>query len=151
MHRLPGFAASTAPWGKHYCYKAAPGLTFVVYLYPDRSTDAFTVEVGWVADASFLDANMIGPLENLDKKEPAVRLQLDRLWGERDPMYVFGIGRRPQTAYDRFDSTEEELLPEARGKAKFVVQKVIDYALPLFREVAALRGLELAFDTRPEG
>lgn len=150
LARLPEFTPEKAPWGKQYAYNGIPGLKCLVSLYTARDTDSFVVEVGWSPTSNFLAAKLIRTLESLDRSAPDSRIALDILWGERDPMYVFGVGRQPRMAHDLYDRTEDELLPEAREKAKLAVQRTIDYALPIFREVARVRGCEVQFEVRSE-
>ena len=149
--RLPQFSPQRAPWGKVFRFSNTPGPHFFVQMYTDRNDDVFQVEAGWAADErAFVARQLIRNREAIDVRLDGSRFVLGCLWDEKDPMYVFGVGRPPTSALPWTPKSEAELLPVASEKAIFAVQRLFDYAVPIFTDVARSHGHDANIQVGPE-
>lgn len=155
--RLPQFQRHTEKCDDPiWAWQLAPNLTFFVMLQPRDNKDQFFVEIDWSDDGKFpIDA----PSSRRPKVEvPQWRLRLAELWAtgpvsdawEIVPDETDAESEAKEAALERGDITmleylrkvpEEEVLPRVAPLVEDAVQKLIDYGLPLFREVAEHRGI----------
>ena len=157
--RLPAFkrAKGVSPAGfPRWVFEAAPDLIFFIKLQALPRHDEFVLEVGWTDG---------GPIEYRENYQSEVNTAARR-WGARLSQFWFsGPGGEPvwevaprpsqdekdgwgrafvrgeRSSYLPPDPPVEEILPRVGPLVKDAVDKLEEYAIPVFRRVANERGL----------
>lgn len=149
--RLPQFSPQRAPWGKVFRFSGEVAPHYFVQMHTDRNEDVFQVEAGWAGDErEFVSVEQLYLRDAIDVRSDKSRFLLECLWNEKDPMYTFGVGRPPTSGQPWTPRSEAELLPVARDKAAFAVQQIVDYAVPIFSEVARAHRQDLHIVVGPK-
>jgi hypothetical protein len=161
--RLPQFRCCGKEHGAGdlpiWAWGIAPSLTFFVMLQPLDNKDQFTVEIAWSDDGKFPWREL--GLRFFKIESPRSRRRLARLWSKAqiDPVWEVVRSRtleesrarsQAQSRGDReevrrldqlIDVSVEEAIQRVSPLVADAVQKLIDYGLPLFRQVAEQRGI----------
>lgn len=147
---LEGFshasAASAAPGSDLYAKKIADDLALFIRLVPNPKPyrDSFMIELGW-SRSKFPTGARVTDKWNIDPMQDAA-LRLPVLWREQwssplEPWWEIGAALSLETSQEHYSGAETErrltLLPSL---VKDAVEKVRQYAIPLFRTIAAARG-----------
>lgn len=139
------------PW--RWRWQVTDNLTFFGLLQPINHLDQFTLAIGWSESGDF-------PWGGIGKRKverAKGRLRLPDLWTEGpveflwdvDPtktaatkLYLASLRTKKALAAPK-DSPDEEVLPRVRALAHEAVDKLEQYGLPLFLQVAEVRGLKI--------
>lgn len=141
----------SGPW--RWEWRAADNLTFFVLLQPIDYLDQFTLEVAWSESGDF-------PWGAMGKKKverAKGRERLPFLWTEGAAEFLWDVDPAKTAAAKLYlkslatekalaapkDSPDEEVLPRLRALVRESVDKLEQYGLPLFLQVAEVRGLKL--------
>jgi hypothetical protein len=157
--RLPQFrlAMKSSSNEPTWIWKIGSNLAFFVQMQVFDDRDRFVLEIAWSGDDRFpWDASA---LRRPDVEAPRCSIRLARLWakGKLEDMWDVVTDETKaemqarEKAYKRGDikewrrpvrqAPEEEVLPFVAPLAEDVVQKLIDYGLPVFRKVAEHQGI----------
>jgi hypothetical protein len=144
-------AGDRSPW--RWEWRPADNLTFFLLLQPMEYLDQFTLELAWSESGDF-------PWAALGKKRvdrARGRLRLPDLWTQGAVEFLWDVDPAKSTATKVYleslsketalappqDSPDEEVLPRLRALARESIDKLEQYGLPLFQQVAEVRGLKI--------
>jgi hypothetical protein len=134
-----------------WAWKIAPNLTFFIMSQPFERTDQFVMEVSWSENGEY----PWGAMGKIKVDQPQGRQRLGRLWesGRDEPIWDLAPEKtagmqehkealsRGQTLDYPADPPTEQILPLICPLVREAVNKFEQYGLPLFRQVAEIRGL----------
>ena len=141
----------SGPW--RWQWRVTDNLTFFVLLQPIDYLDQFTLEIAWSESGDF-------PWGAMGKKKverAKGRLRLPDLWTQGPVEFLWDVDPAKTAATKLYleslrtekalaapkDSPDEEVLPRVRALAHEAVDKLEQYGLPLFLQVAEVRGLKI--------
>ena len=134
-------------------WRVADNLTFFLALQPMDYLDQFTLEIAWSESGGF-------PWGAFGKKKverAKGRLRLPGLWTQGAVEFLWDVDPAKSAATKLYlkslttekalpvpkESPDEEVLPRVRALAREAVDKLEQYGLPLFQQVAEVRGLTI--------
>jgi hypothetical protein len=151
--RLGQFRPIEGDSGRWRWQWAADNLTFFILLQSIDYLEQFTLEIAWSESGEF-------PWGAMGKKRverEKGRLRLPDLWTRGAVEFLWDVDpaktaatklylqslRTPKALPVPKDSPDEEVLPRVRALAREAVDKLERYGLPLFQQVAEVRGLKI--------